>query len=340
MIFLTGATGFTGSHILNYLVNHEGFEGLIVLHRQPLWQARLRGLPGQNLKQFLERYPSVRAIAGDLSNMDALDRGTADATTVIHAAGKNIDLDGTGFHENVVGTKRLCEAAVRNHVKKLIYISSVGVYGHAQYKGNDETLPLKPDSALSRLRTECERIILAHHNQGQFQAIILRPRFIYGSGDLHVMPRLIKAVCKMPFLINQGRAKMSFIWVEDLARIVAQFALNSIPQQSDPIYHVNDGHPASLQEIALLICESFGYPFPNYNLPFWLLYPPIRLFEIGFRIDPEATPHSISSTRLKFVAYDNYFSNEKLKKRFPNLTFTHFAEGFKQSLWFYRTVVS
>ncbi|NJL50965.1 MAG: NAD-dependent epimerase/dehydratase family protein [Hydrococcus sp. SU_1_0] len=339
MIFLTGTTGFIGSHILNCLLTHENIENIAVLHRQPLEQSKLRGFPNQNLKQLLKMYPSVRSILGTLNDTNILDMETSNVTTVIHAASKNIDHDGTGFDENVVGTECLCKAAVRNGVNKLIYISSVGVYGHTQHSGNDETLPPKPDSALSRSKAKCERVILKYHNQGYFQAIILRPRFVYGTGDFHVMPRLIKAVGKTPFLINQGQAQMSFIWVEDLAKIITKFALNSIPQQNIPIYHANDGQPMSLREISLLVSESFGYPFPKYNLPLWLLYPSIRLFEIMFGIDSEASRHSVSSTRLKFIANDNYFSNEKLRKQFPDFTFVPFAEGFKRSLCFYKTVV-
>ena len=340
MIFITGASGFLGSHILNHLLTHASLESLAVLHRQSLEQSKLRGFPGQNLKQLLERYPSIRSISGSLSDIETLKMATAEAKTVIHAASKNIDLDGTGFDENVIGTKLLCQAAIQNNVKKFIYISSVGVYGHTEHKGNDETLLVKPDSALSCSKARCEQIILGHHNQGDFQAIILRPRFVYGTGDFYVMPRLIRAIGKMPFLINQGQARMSFIWVEDLAKIITKFALNPISQQDSPIYHANDGQPISLREIALLISNSFGYPFPKYNLPLWILYPPIRLFEIMFGIDPEASRGSISSTRLKFIANDNYFSHEKLRIQFPDFIFTPFSEGFKRSLCFYKTVVS
>ena len=340
MIFMTGATGFIGSHILNDLLTHASLESLVVVHRQSLEQSKLRGFPGQNLKQLLEKYPSIRSIPGSLSDIDKLNIGTAGVRTIIHAASKNIDRDGTGFDENVVNVKHLCNAAIQNKVKKFIYISSVGVYGHREHKGNDETLLLKPDSALSRSKARCEQIILEHHNQGDFQAIILRPRFVYGTGDFYVMPRLIQAIGKMPFLINQGQARMSFIWVEDLAKIITKFALNPVSQQDSPIYHTNDGQPISLREIALLISKSFGYPFPKYNIPLWLLYPPIRLFEIMFGIDPEASRSSISSTRLKFIANDNYFSHEKLRAQFPDFIFTPFSEGFKSSLCFYKTVIS
>lgn len=340
MIFLTGTTGFIGSHILNNLLTHPNLASLAVLHRQSLENSNLRGFPGQNLQQILAEYPDVRSIYGSLRDIDKLNIGATGARTIIHAASKNIDLDGTGFNENVVGIKNLCNAAIQNKVKKFIYISSVGVYGHREYKGNDETLAVQPDSALSRSKAQCEQIILEHHNQGDFQAIILRPRFVYGTGDFYVMPRLIKAIGKMPFLVNQGQARMSFIWVEDLAKVVTKFALNSVSKQNNPIYHTNDGQPISLREIALLISNSLGYSFPKYNLPFWLLYAPIHLFEIMFGIDPETSRGSISSTRLKFIANDNYFSHEKLRTQFPDLIFTPFNEGFKRSLWFYKTIIS
>jgi nucleoside-diphosphate-sugar epimerase len=323
VILITGATGFIGQHVVKQFLKKVAAENIRVL----LFESE---------REFLGKFPGIRAVFGELSDKNTLVKALDRVDTVIHLASKNIDNDGTGFHAvNVEGTKHLCEQAVAAGVKKVIYLSSVGVYGHEAHRDADETTPVNPDTEFSRSKVSAENIILAHQAKKDFQGIILRHRFVYGEGDEHVIPRMIKAAKKYKFLISKGRAKLSLILTNDLAEIIFKFAALQTSYNETPIYHVTDGVPLCYGDIILSICEAYDFKPPKMSVPFWLLYIPVRLMEWIKRTDPETTGSSVSSLRLQLIGRDNYFSNEKLLKLFPDLKLTSFKEAFKNLSGYY-----
>lgn len=329
MIFITGANGFIGRHVVQYLTE--------VYPNIPI-----RGLLSRSNEDFATRFPTVETFCGNLIEQFAIQPALAGVETIIHLASKNIDRDSSGFERiNVEGTKWLCQNAIQAGVRRLIYVSSVGVYGHDTHRDTDETTPVSPDTPFSRSKAEAEKIILEHHQKGDFQAIILRHRFLYGKQDEHVMPRFIKAARSYPFWISGGQAKMSLLLIDNFAEVIVRLArlptlvFQERNQLENPIYHATDGTPISYRQIISTICELFNYQPPRFSIPFWLLYYPLRFYEWIRSIDPEVTSSSISSIRIKFVAQDQYFSNRKLCQLLPEMKFMSFKQGMEKSLDYY-----
>ncbi|UCH95340.1 MAG: NAD-dependent epimerase/dehydratase family protein [Candidatus Aminicenantes bacterium] len=323
MILITGATGFIGQHVVKQFLKKVSAENIRVL----LFESE---------REFLGKFPGIRAVFGELFDKNKLGKALDKVDTVIHLASKNIDNDGTGFHAvNVQGTEFLCQQAVQAGIKKIIYISSVGVYGHKIHRGIDETTPVQPDTGFSRSKAAAENIILQHHYKKDFEGIILRHRFVYGEGDEHVIARMVKAAKKYKFLISGGRAKLSLILVNELAEIIFRFAAVKTLYDDNPIYHVTDGVPIRYRDIISSICEAYNFKPPKMSVPFWLLYTPIRFIERIKKRDPENTNSSVSSLRLQLIGRDNYFSNEKLLNLFPDLKLTPFKEAFKNLSGYY-----
>ncbi len=323
MILITGGTGFIGRHVVRVI-------------RDSVNAKAIRILLMESERDKQTEFPGMQVVFGDLSSETTVAKTVSGIDTIIHLAGKNIDHDGTGFTQvNIDGTRHLCNAAAAHGVKKMIYVSSVGVYGHHSHRNTDETTPVKPDTAFSKSKAEAEKIILEHHSRGDLQGIILRHRFVYGEGDEHVVPRMMRAAEKYPFLINRGRARVSLVQVNEFADITGRFALKGLPKDDSPIYHVTDGFPISYHDIIMTICNAYGFHRPERSIPFWLLYGPVRLYEFIRRVDPEATKSSLSSLRLKLVGQDNYYSNHKLRQLFPNYTFTPFKEAFPALVGYY-----
>lgn len=315
MILLTGATGFIGRRVLARMLRSYAPE-------------EIRVLLMEQEKDFVEDYPGIAFTIGDLSNENAISEAVKDASVIIHLASKNIDRDGTGFIEiNVEGTRKLCKAAEDQNVKTFIYLSSVGVYGHGAHRDADEATKPAPDTPFSESKASAEQVVLEYNAKGAFNGVVLRHRYVYGEGDVHVVPRMINAAKKYKFMLDKGKAMISFIQADDVAEIVFRFSQIE-EAEKEPVYHITDGHPVRYRDIIGLFCETYNLERPTKNVPLWLILPLIRLKEILTNTDPEKTKSSLSSIRLKLVGYDNSFSNAKLKKRFPDLQLKSFEENF------------
>lgn len=279
----------------------------------------------------------TEGITGDLASGKGLEGLVKNAKTVIHLAAKNIDHDGSGFEAvNVRGTANLCQAAKEAGVRRVILLSSVGVYGHHELINADESTPVQPDTDFSRSKAAAEYLVLDGQKEEWFEAVILRHRFVYGEGDNYLMPRLIKAARKMPFLLSGGKAEMSFILVDELADVIMRFSGEKIPVEGLPIFHVTDGRPVSLKDIIGTICDTYDLKPPSMSIPFGMLYPPVRLMERIMGIDPEVSKSPLSSIRLKFAGQTQSFSNTKLLSMYPDLRLTPFVQGFPQLAGYYR----
>lgn len=329
MIFISGANGFIGRHLVRRCAEvHPALP--------------LRVLLSRNNRDFTEQFPAIETVCADLGREAPPHASLQGTQTLVHLASKNIDNDGNGFAQvNVEGTRQLCRHAVEAGIPRFIYISSVGVYGHGSHRDADESTQVRPDTAFSRSKAEAEKIVLAHHAQGDFQALILRHRFVYGEQDRHVIPRFIKAARRYPFWIDGGRAKMSLLAATDFAAVIERLAtlpaaeLEPRYDRENPVYHATDGMPIAYREMITTICELFGFRPPRFSIPFPLLYYPLRLAERLRGIDPEVAS-GLSSIRLKFAAQDNYFSNRKLCRLLPEMEFTPFRQGLEKSFAYYR----
>ena len=316
MILITGANGFVGRHVVADLEKKVGAENIRIL----LFTA--------NASDF-DSYNNIQIVHGDISNEADVRRAVQGVDTIIHLASKNIDADETGLSKvNVEGTQILCETAVSSGVKRIIYLSTTGVYGHHVFQNADETTPTQPDTPFSHSKAKAEQIILKHHNAKRLGAFILRPRFIYGKGDKYFIPRIIHAMQKYPFLIGGGKAKMSLIFVDDLANIISLFATGDKLENQKPVYHITDGVPITYYDVIFRIHQAYSLRIPKVRIPFRALYIPLRLHERLFNVNPETKKSSLSSIRIKLIGRDNYFSNAGLSGCFPQLTFTSFQKAF------------
>ena len=324
MILVTGGNGFIGRHVVRRL----SVDG----------EAPPRVFDAVFADDFAESFPGAETTQGDLLDEGLLSSALTGVRTVVHLASKHVDHDGSGFERvNVEGTRAICRAAVAAGVERVIYLSSVGVYGHGSHRDADESTPVAPDTPFSRSKAAAEQMVLDHAAAGDFSGVVLRHRFVYGSGDGAVMPRLIRAARSYPFWLSGGRARMSLIWSPDLAEIIYRLAgpEGVAVDPEHPVYHVTDGEPISYRRVITTICEAFDYKPPRFSIPYRVLYVPVRLRELLLGIDPEVAASSVTSIRLKLVAQDNDFSSRKLEQLLPDLEPTPFEIGFRQSLDFY-----
>ena len=147
--------------------------------------------------------------AGDLADDAALDRLSADAEVLIHAAGLVKARSRAAFDAvNVEGARRIAQAALRGGVRRVVCVSSLT----AREPG------LSHYSASKRAGEEAMRTVLGP------QLTVARPCAIYGPGDRELLA-VFQAAATSPILPLLGEsARVAMIHVEDAAAQVAALA--------------------------------------------------------------------------------------------------------------------
>jgi 2-alkyl-3-oxoalkanoate reductase len=316
MIFITGATGFVGSHVLKELLGLRETGNICMLtHRQT---------PASSLS-------GIKTVQADITGLSGLSEVLSGTRCIIHLAAVHSESNPDELiRVNVKGMESVIALAHSLQVEKIIYLSSTGVYGHGNHYLATEETPKRPDTGFSQSKYKAESLL----RESGIPAIILRHRFVTGQGDKYVIPGFMQAFQKMPFMVNGGRARLSFIDAGDLAGIIARFATATTPVNGCREFHVTSGETVTVAQVLTVLGNRLFFRKPaRFPLPLQPLYTLLKLKQWISRSKGEK---GLTPLRLKFLGTDNHFSNEKLVKEFPGLTFKSFEESIAGAADYYR----
>ena len=165
--------------------------------------------------------------------------------------------------------------------RRLVYISTSGVYGDCGQRWIDEDEPLKPATDRARRRLDAEQA-LQEMPLGMLDAIVLRVPGIYGPGRLP-----IKRLQQQLPVVDEPDAPRwtNRIHAEDLADVALAAMDRGVPGRC---YNVSDGHPSTM-------CDYFTRCAKLLNLP----EPPrIRLAEAEQKLTPQLLSFLEESRRM------------------------------------------
>jgi nucleoside-diphosphate-sugar epimerase len=249
MNLLTGATGLLGSHIAEALT--ERGEQVRALVRPRSDVAFLRQL-------------GVELVEGDLLQPASLAKAVAGADIVYHCAAR-VGNWGTRkqFHTDIVETTRnLLEACAAAGVGRVLYVSSLSVYGHPREPGSGWMTEDEPF---------CQRLgIFDHYCRAKAEAeglareyrrdiTIVRPSWIYGPRDRNGFPRLVHALRdRWVSIVGSGVNPLNIVYVTDVADGVIR-AANSA-QARGCVYHLASEGEISQQQFFDFLTDGLGLP--------------------------------------------------------------------------------
>lgn len=145
--------------------------------------------------------------------------------------------------------------AANKKIKKIIYLSTIGVYGDQQGAWIDETTPVKPSHARTKIRAEVENQWLKLGETSGKQVYVLRLSGIYGPGR-SVLEKLREGTARR--LVKPGQV-FNRIHVEDIAQAIDACLLSDAP---GGIYNVTDDEPAPPQDVIAFGAELLNLPAP------------------------------------------------------------------------------
>ena len=239
-VFITGATGFVGSHLAEALVRQG--HTVVALARRPEQHVNLANL-------------GITPAPGSLENARALEAAMAGAEVVFHVAGATSARNETEFFAiNEGGTRRVLDAARGAAPSaRVVYISSQAAIGpSAQGLPADEDVAARPLTPYGRSKHAGE---LAVRGAG-LPWTIVRPSSVYGPRDKEFLKLFRLAKRGIAPIFGTGAQEVSLIHVADLVDVVLAAATQ--PGALGQVFHA--AHPETVlsRDVALATGAAQG----------------------------------------------------------------------------------
>jgi UDP-glucose 4-epimerase len=248
-VLITGGAGFIGSHLTAYLAN-KGAE-VVVLDNL------LRGNKIET--DVLEK---ITLIQGDVRDHDLVIKLAENCDYIYHLAailGVDIVADNPveTMETEVEGTKNVVYAALKHGVKKVIYASTSGVYGHSAIeKSVDEDIMIDPRTSYAMAKRYNEIYLKAVYEERGLESISLRFFNVYGprQDDRMVIPRFFEQALKNePITVfGSGKQTRDFTSVEET--ITSLVKLTDISKGAE-IFNIANETEMNILELAIHIKE-------------------------------------------------------------------------------------
>jgi nucleoside-diphosphate-sugar epimerase len=167
---------------------------------------------------------------------------------------------------NVEGTRRLAQSAAAAGVKRLVFLSTIGVHGASSETPLTEESPLRPHNDYSRSKLEGEAALAEASRGTGLETVIVRAPLVYGPGNKGNMDRLLSALRRgWPLPLASVRNRRSFICVDNL--VDALLACAAHPGAGGKVFLVSDGTDLSTPELVRELCAGLGRPARLFPCP-------------------------------------------------------------------------
>jgi nucleoside-diphosphate-sugar epimerase len=232
-ILITGATGFTGEHILReFIKRRDRYEiSIFVRTKEKVQRLSYDALP-------------IEIHYGDVADSEALSRSLAGVSTLVDTVPLSL-----GHADNITAACR------RSGTRRLIVLGNTSIF-------------TTMDAGIKSVILNAERCI----QTSRLDYTILRPTMIFGTSRDQNMSRLISFLRRFPLapIPGSGNQLHQPVYVEDVARAVLQAA--SSPQSVNKEYNIAGRSPLTFNAMINTISGLLGRRNVKVHIPYWLCY--------------------------------------------------------------------
>ena len=320
---VTGAAGFMGSHLVEYLAK----KGVRV---------RATARPRRDIS-FFEKL-GVEYVAADLTKPETLPRLFEGAVDRVFHLGAICNFS-TPYEKlrptNVIGVQHITRLALEAGVKRYVHVGSTSVYGYYRGTPFTENAPRDPRDDYGRSKRDGEDVVWKRVDEG-LPAIITRPCTVYGprcndgAGKAFSRPTSITAIP------GSGGQLLSNVRAEDVAAAVEH--LSHIDGAVGQAYNIaEDSHPA-LGEALTLAAATFGTRPPTLHLPLGA----VKVFALadGAVSMLKGKIPDLEYDAVKYLYADYVVDNSKLKKTGYRFMYPDFKDSMRQMKEWYKKMVT
>src|SRR3954447_14957208 len=254
--FVTGGSGFIGGRLIERLVR-DGWR-VRALARSSAAAARVEEL-------------GAEPVRGDLESGAALRAGAHGCAYAFHAAAHlGADGDRAAFERvNVGGTKNVLAACRDAEVRRFVHVGTeASLMAGEPLIEADERSPLRPDSPAPypATKAKAEIEVLAASEQGVFETVSVRPRFVWGVGDTTLLPMFVEQVRAGKWAwVAGGKNRTSTTHVDNVVEGLLCGALRGTP--GNAYFVLDDGGPVVFRDFVSELMRTQGVEPPSRSVP-------------------------------------------------------------------------
>lgn len=318
-VAVTGATGFVGTNLVRGLLDRG-------------WT--VKGL-ARSVPKTGDLPAAVEVTIGDINDRSALDRLAQGCETFVHLVSNFRTASGppeSYRRINVEGTKTALAAARSAGVKRFIYCSTIGVFGHVKNGPADENSPYAPGDLYQETKLESEEYLRAEMGKDAMEIVILRPCSIYGPGDLRML-KMFRMLAKRRFMLaGPCRENFHAVYIDDLVN--GFIAAIETPGISGESFIVGGADYMPLDDYVATAAAAVDAPPPWLRIPYAPLMAAAAVCEaicVPLRIEPP-----LHRRRVRFYKNNRAFKIDKARRVLGYEPLVSLQEGMKRTVAWYR----
>lgn len=210
--FVTGATGFIGSHLADTLISHPDYNEVRCLVR-----SSEKWMKGKDYQQ----------VKGDLHSIKAIDESLKGVDVIFHLAGVVKAPSQREFdHANVEATENLLRLAKKRGIGNIVVLSSLAASGPSNGTPRTEQDPMNPVSMYGESKMRMEQMIRELAGKDEKMSVkILRPPAVYGPREDQIFTLFKMMKYGVAPIVGDGNhPELSIVYVQDVVQGILKAA--------------------------------------------------------------------------------------------------------------------
>ena len=311
-IAVIGGSGFIGTNVIRLLHEVEDYE--------------LSNLDKRDSTDFsnITKLVNVLDKAALLQALDGVD------TVVLLAAEHqdNVQPISLYYDVNVEGMRNVLEAMEKNNIKRLVFTSSVAIYG-LDKNNPDESFPADPFNHYGKSKWEAELLLQGwYEDHADWNINIIRPTVVFGEGNRGNVFNLLNQIASGRFMmIGTGKNQKSMSYVGNISAFIVYLIQHS--REGYVVHNYVDKPDFTTNDIVCNTGKVLGKRISGLRIPYWIGMLGGYAFDVLSFVMRKK--FSISSVRVrKFCAVTKYDATKVAQSGFvPPYTM---EEGLKRTL--------
>jgi NAD dependent epimerase/dehydratase len=258
-VFVTGADGFIGSHLVELLVASGARVRAMTYYNS--WNERgwLRDVPEQILS-------AVELFSGDIRDTERVRQGVRGCDYVFHlssliAIPYSYDAPRSYVETNVIGATNVLQACRESDaLTRLVHVSTSEVYGSAQQVPISENHPLVGQSPYAASKIAADKMAESYHRSFGLPVVIARPFNTFGPRQTAraVIPTIASQLVAGRTTLKLGALSPTrdFNFVTDTAAGMLALALSQAAEGD--VVNIGSGEEWSIAQVVKMLCEVVG----------------------------------------------------------------------------------